>query len=158
MSKSPTDPGRVNRLDRALRLIFHRDGSTVKLASVQRLKMTPPPPQALVPTRPSRGSWFELRDGNDTAVYRRVIQDPLADLEVVMDDPAQSLRRVSFDGQKGAFFLIVPDIAGVRRLALLSESQTRGQAKAQQRSVREGEGSEPLPQIFDLSQSDGEED
>ena len=55
--------GDHRRQQRALRLIFEQRGDELKLVSTQRLNMVVPPPQALVPKGDTRGSWFELRDG-----------------------------------------------------------------------------------------------
>ena len=147
----------VERLDRALRLIFERKGERLKLASVQRVRMIVPPPQALSSMRADGGSWFELRDRDDRPVYRRVIENPFTDIEVVVDDPERSLRRIALDEPRGAFFLIVPDIAGARRLVLNAESRKATKAAPAKRGKRGGKPGKSSLYEFKLSKFDRKE-
>jgi hypothetical protein len=147
------EPTGSTRLDRALRLIFERKGDKVRLVSAQRLHMIVPPPQALSPMRAEQSSWFELRDGGDRPVYRRAIEDPLGDLEVVVDDPEQPLQRVALGEARGAFFLIVPDIEGARRLVLRSASYRNPEAKRGKRRKGKGEREATDPSLLELDLS-----
>lgn len=113
--------GDHRRQQRALRLIFEQRGDELKLVSTQRLNMVVPPPQALVPKRDTRGSWFELRDREGRPVYRRAIDNPQQGMEVVADGPGDALRRIDNDDGVRAFFVIVPDIAGARRFVVHAE-------------------------------------
>ena len=113
--------GDHRRRQRALRLIFEQRGDELKLVSTQRLNMVVPPPQALVPKGDTRGSWFELRDGEDRPVYRRTIDNPQQGLEVVADGPGDALRRIDDDKGVRAFFAIVPDIDGARKFVIHAE-------------------------------------
>ncbi|WP_163839238.1 hypothetical protein [Pseudoxanthomonas sacheonensis] len=113
--------GDHRRQQRALRLIFEQRGDEMKLVSTQRLNMVVPPPQALVPKRDTRGSWFELRDRQDRPVYRRTIDNPQQGMEVVADGPGDALRRIDDDKGVRAFFVIVPDIAGARKFVVHAE-------------------------------------
>jgi hypothetical protein len=106
---------------RSLRLFFEYDGDNVKLVSVQRIEMMPPPPQAPPPDTPRPGAWFELRDANGQSLYRRVIHDPLSgDLEVPTADPDRPLARVQSAQKRGVFHVVAPDIPQARRIALSS--------------------------------------
>lgn len=100
----------------SLRLVFEQHGERLALASVQRVAMIAPPPQALRPAGARHGSWVELRDRDGQPVYRRAIHYPL-DAEVVTDDPGRPLRRIGVDHPR-AFFLVVPDVADARTLVL----------------------------------------
>ena len=155
--KNETGSPGSERLDRALRLIFERKGEKLKLTSAKRLRMIVPPPQALSPAGEGRGSWIELRDSGDRPIYRRVIQDPMADIEVVVEDPERPLQRLAMDDLRGAFFLIVPDIKGARRLALRSESHSGREAKRDKKRKRTGEPAAPSAHLFDLSRIDRKE-
>jgi hypothetical protein len=145
------EPTGTERLDRALRVIFERKGGKVRLVSMQRLHMLVPPPQALAPANAGRGSWIELRDGKERPVYRRVIADPLADLEVVTEDPERPLQRIGLDEARAVFFFIVPDIKGARRLLLSSESHPRAEAKRAKSRKGARKSEAPIPFEFDLS-------
>lgn len=136
------------RQQRALRLIFEQRGNDLKLMSTQRLNMVVPPPQSLVQRSGTLGSWFELRDGRDMPVYRRAIVNPLQDIEVVADEPGEPLHRIDTDLSGHAFHVIVPDIAGARRLVLHVEPRTSSRAA--------GSKSTPASATheFDLSDAD----
>jgi hypothetical protein len=144
-------------VNRAFRLIFEQKGNKLKLTSVQRANMMAPPPQALLPERGVRGSWFELRDKQNRPVYRRVIENPLQDIEVVADDPERPLQRIRMDQPRGVFFLIVPDIAGVRRLALNLEARRTSAPAAGKRGKPAGKPPAPALYEFDFSDIDEKE-
>jgi hypothetical protein len=141
----------------AVRLIFEQKNGKVKLVSMQRVNMIVPPPQALTSDRGNRGSWFELRDEQDRPVYRRVIENPLQDIEVVVDDPAQPLQRIKGDQVRSAFFLIVPDITGVRRLALNLEPRQVATAAPRKRGKSIRKPAVPTSLEFDFSNIDKKE-
>jgi hypothetical protein len=122
--------GDHRRQQRALRLIFEQRGDEMKLVSTQRLNMVVPPPQALVPKRDTRGSWFELRDRENRPVYRRTIDNPQQGMEVVADGPGDALRRIDDDKGVRAFFVIVPDIAGARKFVVHAEPRRTGRDDA----------------------------
>ena len=122
--------GDHRRQQRALRLIFEQRGDELKLVSTQRLNMIVPPPQALVPKRDTRGSWFELRDREDRPVYRRTIDNPQQGIEVVADGPGEALRRIDDDQGVRAFFVVVPDITDARRFVLHAEPRRLGRDDA----------------------------
>lgn len=147
--------GGHQRLDRAVRLVFERKGSEVKLVSAERLRMVVPPPQALYPAHGGEGSWLELRDRDDRPTYRRVIDDPLQEIEVVADNPKRPLQRLAGGEPRGAFFLIVPDIAGARRVALRSAARAAGGEQAAGKGGRK-RAAQPLLE-FDFSRVDRKE-
>lgn len=118
--------GDHRRQQRALRLIFEQRGDKLNLVSTQRVNMVVPPPQALLPQREVRGSWFELRDREGRPVYRRTIDNPLQDIEVIADAPGETLRRIDVDQGGRAFFVVVPDIDGARRFVVHAEPRLSG--------------------------------
>lgn len=157
MSNRSVGSATSKQRNRAVRLIFEQKNGKVKLVSMQRLNMIVPPPQALVPAQGNRGSWFELRDEQDKPVYRRVIENPLQDIEVVADDPVRPLQRIKDDQARGAFFLIVPDITGVRKLALNLEPRQVAAAASSKRSKSTGKPAVPSLHKFDFSGIDKKE-
>ncbi|MBD0373834.1 MAG: hypothetical protein ICV60_23685 [Pyrinomonadaceae bacterium] len=154
MGKRSAESATSRQRNRAVRLIFEQKNGRIKLVSTQRVNMIAPPPQALTSERVSRGSWFELRDQQDRPVYRRVIENPLQDIEVVADDPAQPLQRVRVEQARSAFFLIVPDITGARRLALNQEPRQIVRAASAQRGKSARKPDEPTSVEFDFSNID----
>jgi hypothetical protein len=157
MSKRRAVSAASKQRNSAVRLIFEQKKGKVKLVSTQRVSMIVPPPQALTSARGNRGSWFELRDQQDRPVYRRVIENPLHDIEVVADDPGRPLQRVKVDQPRSAFFLIVPDITGARRLALNLEPREMSTAASDKRGKAARKTAAPTSLEFDFSSLDRKE-
>lgn len=157
MSKRSAGSRTSKRRNQAVRLIFEQKNGKVKLVSMQRVNMIAPPPQALTSERETRGSWLELRDQQDRPVYRRVIQNPVEDVEVVADDPERPLQRIKADQINDAFFLIVPDITGVRRLALNLEPRYRAAAESGRQAKSKRKSALPTSLEFDFSNIDRKE-
>jgi hypothetical protein len=142
---------------KAVRLIFEQKDGKIKLVSTQRVNMIVPPPQALTSASGRRGSSFELRDTQDRPVYRRVIENPVQDLEVVVDDPRRPLQRIKEDRGRGAFFLIVPDITGARKVALNLEPRRTFTGTGGKRGKSTDEAAAPTSLEFDFSNVDKKE-
>lgn len=122
---------------RAMRLVFNYEGDSVELVSVQRVTAVPAPPNSLVPRTDEGGFWLELWDATDRPLYRRVIDNPIrGDVEVVTDDDKRPLARVPIERPTGTFFLLVPDIASVRRVVLFSEPVGREARPGPARELR----------------------
>ena|SRR5690242_9172615 len=115
----------------ALRLTFSYDGSDVRLESELRLEM-PAPPSDPLEHPDEAGFWSELRDENDTPLYRQVVQNPIRiDAEVYSDESDPPIQRQRLDGVGGTFDLVVPDLPEARTIALFSsplEPETVGEA------------------------------
>ena len=156
-SKAQAGSAKSKPRSQAVRLIFEVKDGKIKLVSTQRVNMIVPPPQALTSARGERGSWFELRDTQDRPVYRRVIENPVQDIEVVDDDPGRPLQRIKDDRGRGAFFLIVPDISGVRKLALNLEPRQTFTATRGKRAKATVEAAAPTALKFDFSNVDKKE-
>ena len=113
---SPTD----SSAPAALRLTFLYDGPCVLGESERRLER-PAPPSDSLDYEEEAGFWSELRDENNTRLYRQVIQNPIRnDVEVFSDDPDATLQRQRLDVFGGSFDLIVPDLPEARTIALYS--------------------------------------
>ncbi len=118
----PVGSSRRGPGNRSLRITFEYRDDDVKMVSVQRLAMMPPPPQGVTPRENERGSWVELHDSEGRAIYRRAIANPIRrDIEVVAEDPERPLARVRAEEVRGTFFVIVPDLAEARRVVLRTE-------------------------------------
>ncbi|MBZ4319244.1 hypothetical protein [Streptomyces huiliensis] len=123
----------------AVRLIFEYEGPDIRLVSRQRVDAAPPPTDDLSETtgpagsdatdeRPGvKGFWVELRDARQQPLYRRVMHPPVRyDAEVFSDDPDRSLARVPVDEPKGAFAVLVPELADADHVALVSSPLAPG--------------------------------
>ncbi len=130
----------------ALRATFEYSKGELKMVSIERQNMLAPPPQALFTNQISAGAWVELRDNDNIPVYRRVIDDPLMGLEVVMDNTTDTLQRIDNDDFTPVFFFILPDLPEARRL-FFSTTNIPG-LSPQNKTQR---GSEPLVFEFDLT-------
>lgn len=130
MTTAPRDesvPGR----QAAVRLIFEYEGTDIRLVSRQRVEMIPPPSDPLREEQDLHGFWVEVRDAELRPLYRRVMHPPVRhDAEVFSDDPGRSLARVPVDEPKGAFAVLVPDIAEADHIALVSSPLAPGAALA----------------------------
>ncbi|MBH1938792.1 hypothetical protein I5Q34_31805 [Streptomyces sp. AV19] len=120
-------PGRQT----AVRLIFEYEGTDIRLVSRQRVEMVPPPGDPLHPEQDLHGFWVEVRDAGLHPLYRRVMHPPVRhDAEVFSDDPERSLARVPVDEPKGAFAVLVPDLADADHIALVSSPPAPGATAA----------------------------
>jgi len=107
--------------NRALRLTFAYEGSTVHLVSSQSVEMILPPSHPLNAHENETGFWVTLADTAGKPVYRRIMQNPVRlDQEVFSPDAKQSVHRVNVAKQKGSFVVLVPDVAQARTLILFS--------------------------------------
>lgn len=135
--------------NRALRATFEYIKGELKLVSLERQNMMVPPPQALFTNQISAGAWVELRDTDNIPVYKRVIDDPLMGLEVVMDNTTDTLQRIKHDDLTRVFFFILPDIPEARHLFFRTTNVPGFSTQNKTQS-----GSEPLVFEFDLTEID----
>ena len=104
----------------ALRLTFAYDGSDLWLESEVRLDM-PAPVSDPLEHEAEAGFWSELRDSDNTPLYRQVIQNPIRyDAEVYSDESDPPIQRQPLDNVSGSFDLVVPDLAEAQTIALFS--------------------------------------
>jgi hypothetical protein len=107
----------------SLRLIFEYDGDQVTLVSRQPVDMVAPSSEPLVDYSDRRGSWLELLDSDGAALHRQVLHEPMrTSSEVFSPDPRESIRRVERPGRRGAFTVVVPDLARAEQVAVVAET------------------------------------
>jgi hypothetical protein len=135
MPQVAVQPPEARSYNKALRLTFEYEGSTVKLVSTQQVDMILPPSHPLETKEEQTGFWFTLSDAQGKPVYRRVVSNPIRyDREVFSNDPRHpSIQRVPVEKPKGTFVMLVPDVAGARTVQLFShplahEAAARGVA------------------------------
>jgi hypothetical protein len=105
---------------RTLRLVFAYEGDDVRLLSVERVEMRPLPSDELEPVEKTAGFWYELRDGAERTLYRRIAQHPTrTSTEVLTDDPERPLRRVDVSDPRGEFVLLAPDLDEAQTLVFV---------------------------------------
>jgi hypothetical protein len=122
MPQVAAQPPQARSYNKALRLTFEYEGSSVKLVSAQSVDMILPPSHPLETTEAQTGFWFTLADNQGKPVYRRTVQNPIRyDREVFSNDPAHpSIQRVPVAQPKGTFVMLVPDVPEARTVQLFS--------------------------------------
>jgi hypothetical protein len=131
-----TDPARYDSPQSALRLTFEYEGQEVRLVSQQRVAMLVPPPDQTGEEEEQAGFWFEVRDAEDRAVYRRAAQNPLrTDVEVFGPDPDAPFTHVEMPEPRGVFTLLVPDLENARTLALIGGPAGPAQTSSAAREI-----------------------
>lgn len=106
---------------RALRLVFDRDGSDIRLVEAIPVEMVVPPSDRLADDEDVAGFWISLYDEGGSIAYRRVMSNPLGDeLEVYTGDPEQPFKRVRIPEPKLQFEVIVPDLPEARAVGLFA--------------------------------------
>jgi hypothetical protein len=95
---------------KAIRMLLSFDGEHVHVVSQQAVDMVLPPSDPVEGIEGLKGFWYELRDGQNRPLYRRVMPNPMRDdVEVFSDDPTQSVARQATPNRKGVFTVVVPD-------------------------------------------------
>ncbi|HEY0080284.1 MAG TPA: hypothetical protein VGB73_16865 [Pyrinomonadaceae bacterium] len=134
------------RRTRSLRLIFAYEGGSVRLVGRQSVEMIPPPSDSLAGREGETGFWYELRDSQGRALYRRLMQNPIQySTEVLSNDPMRPVERRDVQEPRGVFVLISPDIEEAQTLALFSAPSERNELGRSSRIIGE----------FDLKQDAG---
>jgi len=128
----PSSPApAMEKPPKALRMILAFDGEHVHVVSQQSVEMVLPPSDPVQGVEGHRGFWYELRDGQDRALYRRVMHNPMQeDVEVFSDDPKQSIARQTAPHRKGVFVVVGPDVEEGHSVTL-SSSPRRVELAAQ---------------------------
>src|SRR4051812_39197017 len=102
---------------RAMRVLFHFEGTAVRVGATQLVVMTAPPsdviPRDERPGEPPElaGFWFDLVDRAGRVVYRRGMDNPLLQSATIhTGDPDQPFTNVRLSEAKGEFLLLMPDL------------------------------------------------
>lgn len=105
----------------AHRVTFEYAGDRVWKIAQQRIEMVVPPSHGKS-TGEEVGFWYELRDGADRTVYRRVVQNPM-DTTAEVFSPDGTIVRRPIQDPHGVFEIVVPEIANASSLVLLGTPQ-----------------------------------
>lgn len=100
------------------RLTFAYQGDSIRLVKRQDMKMRLPPSASLESVANRSGFWATLEDVSGRPLYRRVLGNPLAGLEIFQDTPAESIARVTPQQPKGVFTVLVPTPVAAASLVL----------------------------------------
>jgi hypothetical protein len=127
---TPVATGDTAANDSALRLTFSYNRESVTLDSIQTLEEMPTSESDPLEHEPEAGFWYELRDADNTSLYRQVMQNPLRyDAEIYLDE--ETIVRQVFDEYADTFDLLVPKLATATQIALFSSPlnpETLGEA------------------------------
>jgi hypothetical protein len=117
--------------DTALRLTFSYNRENVTLDFTQTLEEMPTPESDPLEHDPEAGFWYELRDAENTTLYRQVLQNPVRyDAEIYLEAGETIVRQV-FDDYADTFDLLVPALPTATQIALFSSPlnpETLGEA------------------------------
>jgi hypothetical protein len=103
----------------ALRLMFDYEGRKVNLRSAQPVTMRVPASDRTDEYEKQSGTWIEVRDTRDRVLYRKLLHDPLqTSLEVPSGDPVRTFTRVVAPEARGAFSVVIPELAEAAMLVL----------------------------------------
>jgi hypothetical protein len=122
---------RADTTDSALRLTFSYNREGVTLDSILTLEEMPTPESDPIEHDQEAGFWYELRDADNTTLYRQVLQNPVRyDSEIYLEGEETIIRQV-FDDYSDTFDLLVPALATATQIALFSSPlnpETLGEA------------------------------
>jgi hypothetical protein len=131
---TPVATGDAAATDIALRLTFSYNREGVTLDFIQTLEEMPTSESDPLKHEQEAGFWCELRDADNTTLYRQVMHNPLRyDAEVYLEDEETIVRQV-FNDYAGTFDLLVPKLATATQIALFSSPlnpETLGEAAAE---------------------------
>lgn len=117
--------------DSALRLTFSYNREGVTLDSIRTLEEMATPESDPIEHDQEAGFWYEMRDADNTTLYRQVLQNPVRyDAEIYLEDEQTIVRQV-FDDYADTFDLLVPALASATQIALFSSPlnpETLGEA------------------------------
>lgn len=128
---TPVATGDAAATDSVLRLTFSYNREGVTLDFIRRLEGMPTPESDPLGHDQEAGFWYELRDADNTTLYRQVLHNPLRyDAEIYSEDEETIVRQV-FDDYADTFDLLVPALATATQVALFSSPlnpETLGEA------------------------------
>lgn len=126
----------------AYRVIFEYEGSDIRKVAQQRVAMTAPPSHNLAAGN-EVGFWYELRDGSNRPVYRRVMQSPIQN-SVEVFSPEGHIERHPVAEPRGVFQVIVPDLPHATDLVLIATPEPPGEPIG---SHSEERARAPIPRV-----------
>lgn len=103
----------------AIRLLIQYDGDQLTVIDRREVETAAPPSDQLKGFEGQSGFWFELRDANGQALYRRVMQSPIQQ-EVEAFEPDGSATRHVIEKPQGVFSVLVPDVPEADHVAIVS--------------------------------------
>jgi hypothetical protein len=106
--------------NRVLRLTFTYAGSRAKLVHQDPVEMVLPPSDRMT-KEPTEGPfWFELRDANGEALYRKFLANPLDSwVEVPTGDHDRPFTHAKATRRQGTFVLDVPDVGEAPEVVMM---------------------------------------
>lgn len=117
--KPPNPVSDVSPADIALRLSFVIDGTSFKLAEVDRVEMVLLASASLERKGFQTPFWFEVSDSAGFPIYRRTLRHPLHPwVETRGDDQEQPLTYVRVDRLNDRFGVDIPDLPDAHTLTL----------------------------------------
>jgi hypothetical protein len=134
VSDTKSEDVRADTTDSALRLTFSYNREGVTLDSIRTLEEMATPESDPIEHDPEAGFWYELRDADNTTLYRQVLQNPVRyDAEIYLEAEETIVRQV-FDDYADTFDLLVPALATATQIALFSSPlnpETLGEAASE---------------------------
>ena len=105
----------------AIRLTFAYDGDDVRLVDRAPVETIVPPGEPEPVAEGATGFWVELRDKAGRTLYRHPFEQPVRlEAEVFPEDQEDLPQHVARTSPRGAFVIVVPDLAEAERAALWS--------------------------------------
>jgi hypothetical protein len=99
-------------------MIFEYEGDEVRLISWQRVDMLAPLSDPDEEYQSQQGSWLELLDRYDRAIYRQVLHQPIqTDVEAPSDEPGHPMTRRHVEHPRGVFVALLPDFDEAQTIA-----------------------------------------
>jgi hypothetical protein len=131
VSDTKSEDVSADTTDSALRLTFSYNREGVTLDSMLTLEGMATPESDPIEHDQEAGFWYELRDADNTTLYRQVLQNPVRyDAEIYLEGEETIVRQV-FDEYSDTFDLLVPALATATQIALFSSPlnpETLGEA------------------------------
>jgi hypothetical protein len=123
MTRTESDEYAMPAAPRAVRLTFTYEGDEISLISRQPVEMVVMPTDPISGREVEVGSWVEVRNHQETTLYRRVMPQLFRrDVEVFSPDPQASISRSPQEAATGQFSVIVPELEQADHVVLLSSA------------------------------------